>query len=121
MTRRMLLNLLSGTVLAVSLAGCTTPYGEPNHTGTGLLIGGLSGAGLGAMVSHHNPGMGALFGGAAGAMVGGLIGNSVDQQYPPPAYAAAPAPAPRYVWVQRQWVWNGQAWVWMEGHWAAVP
>ncbi len=49
---RSLIKVITGALLAVSLAGCTTPYGEPNRTGTGALIGGLGGAGLGAMVSH---------------------------------------------------------------------
>ncbi len=116
---KILVKIIAGGLLAVSLAGCTTPYGEPNNTGTGALIGGLSGAGLGAMLSHHNPGVGALFGGAAGAVAGGVIGNSMDQQARPPVYVAAPPP--HYVWVNPQWVWNGGSWVWMEGHWAAVP
>lgn len=118
--KRTLVKTLAGGVLVLFLAGCTTPYGEPYNTGTGALIGGVSGAGLGAVLSHRNPGVGALFGGAAGAIAGGLIGNSIDQQSRPPAYVVAPPP-PRYVWVNPQWVWNGSSWVWMEGHWAAVP
>ncbi len=110
-----IIKLFAGCLLAVSLAGCTTPYGEPNNTGTGALIGGASGAGLGAMLAHRNPIGGAVIGGALGAITGGLIGNSIDQQARPPVYLAGPPP--HYVWVNGQWIWNGAAWVWMEGHW----
>src|SRR5512140_726938 len=119
--RRILPRFLATGLLTLSLAGCATPYGEPNHTGTGALVGGVSGAGLGAIIAHHNPGAGALLGGAVGAITGGLIGNSMDQQARAPGPAYVPPPAPRYVWVNPQWVWNGSSWVWMEGHWAAVP
>ncbi len=108
-------------LLAASLAGCTTPTGEPNNTGTGALVGGLGGAGLGAALAHCNPAAGALFGGAAGAITGAIIGNSVDQQSRPPVYVAGPPAPPHYVWVNGQWVWNGAAWVWVPAHWAAVP
>ncbi len=112
------------------LAGCTTPTGEPNNTGTGALVGGVSGAGLGALLAHHEPGAGALIGGAVGAVTGGLIGNSMDQHSRPPVYVAAPppppapvvtAPPPHYVWVDGQWVWNGAGWMWVPAHWALVP
>ncbi len=112
-------------LLVLVLAGCTTPYSEPNNTGTGALIGGASGAGLGAMLAYRNPVGGAVLGGALGAITGGLIGNSIDQQNRAPVYAygppPGPPPGPAYVWVNGQWVWNGTAWVWMEGHWAVVP
>lgn len=138
MIRRTSVAVLTAGLLALFLGGCTTPYGEPNRTGTGALIGGASGAGLGAMLSHHNPAAGMLFGGALGAVTGGLIGNSMDQQAraelygatapppqvvqgPPVALAPAPTPVPRYIWINPQWVWNGQAWVWSEGHWVAEP
>ena len=109
------------SLIALVLAGCTTPYGEPNHTGTGALVGGVGGAGLGAALAHHNPAAGAVFGGALGAITGAIIGNSMDER---PVYAAAPPPpppAPRYVWMNGQWVWNGYQWVWSPGHWVPVP
>lgn len=118
---RFLVKGLAAGLLAVSLAGCTTPNGEPNNTGTGALIGGASGAGLGAMLAHREPGAGALVGGALGAITGAIIGNSMDQQAHPPVYVAPPPPPPHYVWVNPQWVWNGTGWAWMEGHWALVP
>ena len=106
-------------LIALLLTGCTTPYGEPNYTGTGALIGGVSGAGLGAVAAHHEPAAGALVGGAIGAVAGGLIGHSMEEPRPP-VYAAAPPPAPRYVWANGQWLWNGSQWVWAPGHWVLV-
>ena len=111
------------SIVALVLAGCTTPYGEPNNAGTGALVGGVGGAGLGAALAHHNPAAGALFGGALGAITGAIIGQSMDQPRPP-VYAAPPPPpppGPRYVWVNGQWIWDGWEWVWSPGHWAMMP
>lgn len=66
-------------VLALALAGCATT-GGPKQTG-GTLIGGATGAVIGAQVGH---GTGRLLGVAvgtlAGALIGGEIGRSLDQQ-----------------------------------------
>jgi len=81
--------------LASLLAGCTTPSGRPDNTANGALIGGVSGAAIGALADRRAPGVGALIGGAAGLIAGGLIGHSMDEQaearerayyyyYPPP-------------------------------------
>ncbi len=85
------------------LAGCVDPYGQPNYTGSGALIGGGSGALLGAALDHHNPGAGALIGGAAGLLTGSLIGYGMDEDarrryyyQPAPAYIPPP-PAPAYI------------------------
>jgi phage tail tape-measure protein len=120
-----------GSLLAGLLVGCATPSGAPDYTGTGALVGGVSGAGLGALIDRRNPGVGALIGGAAGAITGGLIGHSMDEQArtpvyvavppPPPAGAVVAAPAPGYVWVNGQWTWNGAAWVWSPGRWVLAP
>ncbi len=87
--------------LAGLLAGCTTPSGQPDYTGSGALIGGGSGAAIGALADREAPGVGALIGGAAGLITGGLIGHTLDQQdqarlqrSSPPAYAAAPPSPP---------------------------
>lgn len=68
------------------VAACTDPgyvgggQQNPNQkTGQGALIGGLVGAGLGAIVSDDK-GKGALIGGVAGAAVGAGIGYSLDKQ-----------------------------------------
>ena len=83
------------------LAGCTTPSGRPDHTANGALIGGASGAAIGALADRRAPGVGALIGGAAGLIAGGLIGHSMDQQAeyraryaPPPAYYPPPPGPP---------------------------
>ncbi len=92
---------LTGAALAGLLTGCVSPSGRPDYTGSGALIGGGSGAAIGAIADRANPGAGALIGGAAGLITGGLIGHSMDQQAearrytaPPTAYVAAPSPQP---------------------------
>jgi len=113
-----------GSLVVGLLGGCTTPSGAPDYTGTGALVGGASGAGLGALIDRRNPGVGALIGGAAGAITGGLIGHSMDQQARTPVYVVAPPPPPPargYAWVNGQWVWNGIGWVWSPGHWVPAP
>jgi hypothetical protein len=94
--------VLTLTGLVSLLAGCVSPDGRPDNTGSGALMGGFTGATIGALADHRNPGAGALIGGAAGLIAGGLVGHSVDQenearrQYysAPPTYAAAPPPQP---------------------------
>ena len=89
--------------LASLLAGCVDPYGRPNYTGSGALVGAGSGALLGAAIDRRNPGAGALIGGAAGLLTGSLIGHGMDEDArrripppPPPPYIppATPVPAP---------------------------
>jgi hypothetical protein len=117
-------------LLAVLLAGCTTPSGAPDYTGSGALVGGASGAVLGAGLDRANPGAGALIGGAAGLITGGLIGHAMDQQAnrpvyvtpaPPTVQAVVPAPGPGYFWVPGYWEWTSRGWVWVAGHWAVRP
>lgn len=48
-----------------------------SNTGTGVLAGGIIGAGIGGITGG---GGGALIGGAAGVIAGGLIGVGLDQQ-----------------------------------------
>jgi outer membrane lipoprotein SlyB len=63
---------------SLSLVGCVSPNGQPDHTASGALIGGASGAIVGSAVGHH-PGPGAAVGAAVGVIAGGLIGHSMDQ------------------------------------------
>ncbi len=92
---------LAVAALASLLAGCVSPNGNPDYTGSGALIGGASGAAIGAAADRGNPGAGALIGGAAGLITGGLIGHGMDQQaeaqraaQPPPVVVAAPQGQP---------------------------
>ena len=57
-------------------SGCRSPY----HSDRLALMGGLAGAGIGAMVgeSTGNPESGALIGAVAGAITGNVIGESMD-------------------------------------------
>ncbi len=82
-TRKSML-FATGASLVLATA-CTDPSavgGGPNpyqKTQQGALIGGLAGAGLGAIVSDKKA-KGAIIGGVLGAAVGGAIGYSLDQQ-----------------------------------------
>ena len=64
--------------LTLAIAGCVAPNGQVDNTASGALIGGATGAIIGASVARH-PGVGAAIGGAAGVIAGGLIGHSLDQ------------------------------------------
>lgn len=64
-----------GATGALLLTSCET------RSGTGALIGGATGAGLGAIVADDSPGAGALVGGAIGAATGAIIGDVRDRRY----------------------------------------
>lgn len=51
-----------------------------SKTAKGAVIGGVVGAGTGAVVNKKNRGVGAVVGGAAGAGVGAIIGNEMDKK-----------------------------------------
>ncbi|MEM1004108.1 MAG: OmpA family protein [Pseudomonadota bacterium] len=76
----------AGLCSALTLAACTDPgtltvQNDPNQNAKqGALLGGLVGAGVGAIANNSNPGLGALAGAAIGAAGGGLIGNQLDKQ-----------------------------------------
>jgi len=94
-----IVRLVTLAAMAGLLAGCTTPSGQPDRTANGALIGGASGAAIGALADRRAPGVGALIGGAAGLIAGGLIGHSMDEQAaarsaPPPVYYPPPPPPP---------------------------
>ena len=64
-------------VLGCGLVGCQT------NTETGALVGGATGAGIGAIIGHNSHGNtagGAIVGGAVGALTGAIVGNQIDQQ-----------------------------------------
>ena len=78
--------LTVGLCSALFLGACTDPGtlsvpSDPNqNTKQGALLGGLIGAGVGAIANDSDPLLGALAGGAIGAAGGGLIGNQLDKQ-----------------------------------------
>jgi len=76
----MSIKALSIIALIGLLAGCASPDGQMNNTGTGALIGGAGGAAIGAIADRRDPGLGALIGGALGVVTGGLVGHSMDEQ-----------------------------------------
>ncbi len=84
--------VLTAGALALVLTGCETPYGTPDQTGTGALVGGGIGAASGAIIGGASGagGEGALIGGAIGAITGGLIGHSMDMQEQARLQAEAP-------------------------------
>jgi uncharacterized protein YcfJ len=72
---------LSKILAAVSMLTLASCAGGPNAQ-TGTVIGGLGGAGLGAIIGNQSgrPLEGAAIGGALGAIGGNMIGNSQDQR-----------------------------------------
>jgi outer membrane protein OmpA-like peptidoglycan-associated protein len=78
--------LTTGLCSAMALAACTDPGtlnlpSDPNQNAKqGAVLGGLVGAGVGAIANNSNPLLGAVAGGAIGAAGGGLIGNQLDKQ-----------------------------------------
>src|SRR5262245_8113353 len=67
--------LVAGWLFAAACVGCQ------NNTQRGAALGGLAGAGVGAIVGKQlgNTGAGALVGAGTGALAGGLIGNAQDK------------------------------------------
>ena len=68
-------------LLGISMLGAG--FGCESHAGTGALVGGAAGAGIGAIIGHNSHGRtaeGALIGGAVGAIGGGLLGNEADKE-----------------------------------------
>jgi hypothetical protein len=68
------------SVLGLSVAG--SGIGCASSAGNGALIGGGTGAALGAIIgkqSHGKTVNGALIGGAVGALAGGVIGSEMDK------------------------------------------
>jgi predicted small secreted protein len=82
--------LALGVAAALSLAGCNTPEGQ--GAAGGAVIGGATGALLGAAITNR-PG-GALLGGVAGAATGAMIGSAAARPQDP-GYAPPPPPPPR--------------------------
>jgi hypothetical protein len=76
--------LALGLAAAMLLAGCDTPQGQA--AGGGAIIGGATGALLGAAITHR-PG-GALLGGVAGAATGAMIGSASAGEGAPPRRCA---------------------------------
>lgn len=78
--------LTAGVCSALFLGACTDPGtlnlpADPNQNAKqGAIIGGLIGAGVGAIANDSDPLLGALAGGAIGAAGGGVIGNQLDRQ-----------------------------------------
>jgi hypothetical protein len=75
--KKALLSVVACGTLLAGVAGCES------NAGTGALIGGAAGAGIGAIIGHNShgrTGSGALIGGAAGAIGGALIGNEMDKK-----------------------------------------
>ncbi|WP_170763375.1 OmpA family protein [Ruegeria lacuscaerulensis] len=78
--------LSAGLCSALFLGACTDPGtlnlpSDPNQNAKqGAILGGLVGAGVGAIANGSDPLLGAVAGAAVGAAGGGLIGNQLDKQ-----------------------------------------
>ena len=76
---------LIGCMLSVLvLAGCESMgTAAQSKTNQGAVLGGLLGAGTGAIVGnqmHHHAGAGTAIGAALGALGGGLVGHGLEEQ-----------------------------------------
>jgi hypothetical protein len=117
--KRAIMNTMNRTICVtivsvtfVLTTGCQTPEGRTDNTTTGALLGGLIGAGTGALIGNaagHHTAAGAAIGGVVGLLAGGIIGHMTDaqktqvQQQSPQtwnklqsndaAYAASPTPS----------------------------
>ena len=70
-------------VIALGFSSCATgPYGDNENAKEGAVIGGLLGAGAGAIIGNQSgrPLEGALIGGAAGGLGGAAIGSGQDDR-----------------------------------------
>lgn len=88
-----------GVMLAAGSFGCST------NAGTGALVGGAAGAGVGAIIGHNSHGRtasGAAIGGAVGAVTGAIIGNEMDKQEAREAAPVVVEEAPPPVVVERR-------------------
>jgi uncharacterized protein YcfJ len=88
MSKKMCVALLPFVLLIV---GCTAAQ-------KGAAIGGVSGAGLGAIIGHQSGHTkeGALIGGVAGALGGALIGDAIDKRQPQtPTQTTTTTPVPQ--------------------------
>lgn len=65
-------------VSAIALTGCVDPYGNPDRSGNGALIGGLTGAVVGNAIGDDT--RSTVIGGVVGAAIGGAIGEDLDRQ-----------------------------------------
>ena len=88
-------------VCALALAGCESMgTAAQSKTTQGAVLGGLVGAGTGAIIGNQSDhaGAGTAIGAGLGALTGGLIGHAMEQneqkaqqQQYPPASSSAPA------------------------------
>jgi outer membrane protein OmpA-like peptidoglycan-associated protein len=69
---------IGAVAASLALAGCTTPYGASNQTGTGAILGGLTGAAAGQVIGGDT--RATVIGGAIGAAIGGAIGAQMAAQ-----------------------------------------
>lgn len=71
------LALLAGPALALAAAGCVSPY----HADRGALFGGVTGAGVGAIVGSAvgEPLAGAAIGAGVGTLTGAAVGSGMDE------------------------------------------
>lgn len=89
----------------VVLSGCqTTPYGDNQNAKTGAVMGGLIGAGAGAIIGNQSgrAGEGALIGAGAGALGGGVLGSAKDDQNARARRAAEQQRQQQYYYNQQQ-------------------
>jgi len=91
MTMKLQVLTFAVAAAAVCLTGCVNPDGTQNNTGSGALIGGVTGAlAGGAIGGRGHGGPDALIGAAAGVLAGALIGSAADHERDAQMQASAP-------------------------------
>lgn len=71
--------IVTGMLVAtITLAACANPDGTSNQTGTGAIVGGLTGAAAGQIIGGDT--RATVIGGAIGAAVGGAVGARMAAQ-----------------------------------------
>jgi predicted small secreted protein len=77
----------------LTLAGCNTPQGQ--NAGAGAVLGGATGAAIGAIASGGRPGA-TIVGGVIGAAAGAMVGSA----------STPPGPGPYYQGRCAEWVYD---------------
>jgi len=92
MHRSIMVRIVVAVMVVVTLAGCAGNGSNimQTDTGKGAVVGGVSGAAIGALLWHSNPFAGLVVGAAGGALAGGLVGDFMDKRKQDLAKALAP-------------------------------
>jgi OOP family OmpA-OmpF porin len=81
--RRWTLGVAALTSLGIACAGApvdaASPYPDPSRVAQGAILGGVTGAAVGAGIDHRDRGRGALIGGLGGVILGAIFAQQIEQ------------------------------------------